>query len=59
MSTPTTRRYPRTLAEAFPHDARHAYAVERSSRFDQVSGVLLAVAIGIGLALALVHWWSA
>lgn len=60
MSTPTTRRYPRTLVEAFPADARHAYAIERGSRrFDGVGNVLLACAIGIGLALALAHWWSA
>lgn len=25
---PTTRRWPRTLAEAFPRDAQHAYAIE-------------------------------
>lgn len=49
----------RTLAEAFPADARHAYAIERSSRrTEQVGGVLLACAIGLGLALALVHWWA-
>jgi hypothetical protein len=48
------------MAEAFPADARHAYAIERSSRrMDSVGSVLLASAIGIGLALALVHWWSA
>ena len=59
MSTPTTRRYPRTLAEAFPADARHAYAIERGSRrIDSVGSVLLACALGLMLALALVHWWS-
>jgi hypothetical protein len=48
------------MAEAFPGDARHAYAIERGSRrFDAVGNVLLACAIGIGLALALAHWWSA
>ena len=50
----------RTLAEAFPSDARHAYPIERySRRTQQAANVLLATAIGIGLALALVHWWSA
>jgi hypothetical protein len=54
------RKFPRTLAEAFPADARHAYAIERSSRrMDSVGSVLLACAIGIGLALAVAHWWSA
>lgn len=58
MSTPTTRKFPRTLQEAFPQE--RAYAIERSSRrMDAVGSVLLAVAIGLGLALALVHWWSA
>jgi hypothetical protein len=48
------------MQEAFPADARHAYAIERGSRrMDSVGSVLLASAIGIGLALALVHWWSA
>lgn len=58
--TPTTRSFPRTLAQAFPKDPRHAYPVEcyRQQRFDRVAGVLLAVAIGICGALALVHWWS-
>ena len=50
----------RTLAEAFPSDARHAYPIERySRRTQQAANVMLAFAIGIGLALALVHWWSA
>ena len=60
MSAPTVRRFPRTMQEAFPADARHAYAIERGSRrMDSVGSVLLASAIGIALALALVHWWSA
>lgn len=60
MSTPTTRRFARSLAEAFPRDARHAYAIERySNRTEQVASVILACGIGLMLALALVHWWSA
>lgn len=55
----TTRRFPRTLNEAFPHDARHAYAIQRVSRTDTVLGWLLAGAMGVGLGLALVAWWSA
>lgn len=56
----TTRRFPRTLQEAFPTDRQWAYAIERySRRTEQVGSVLLAVAIGLGLALALVHWWAA
>lgn len=30
MTTPTTRKFPRTLQEAFPSDSRHAYAIERT-----------------------------
>ena len=56
----TTRRYPRTLQEAFPADRQWAYAVERTSRrMDAVGSVLLASLFGLGLALALVHWWAA
>lgn len=56
----TTRRFPRTLQEAFPTDRQWAYAIERySNRYEQVGSVLLACAIGLGLALALVHWWAA
>lgn len=60
MSCPTTRRYPRTLQEAFPHDKQWAYPVEayRRERWDAVASVLLAVAIGVAGALMLVHWWS-
>jgi hypothetical protein len=56
----TTRKFPRTLNEAFPVDRQWAYAVERTSRrMDAVGSVLLAMVIGLGLALALVHWWAA
>lgn len=56
----TTRRFPRTLQEAFPTDRQWAYAIERySRRTEQVGSALLACAIGLGLALALVHWWAA
>ena len=56
----TTRRYPRTLQEAFPWDARHAYPVEayRREGFDRIAGCLLAVAIGVAGAVLLVAWWS-
>lgn len=55
----TTRKFPRTLQEAFPADRQWPYAVERHSRrMESVGSVLLAVAISLGLALALIHWWS-
>lgn|GEM_PF-2722196 len=58
MSCPTTRRYPRTLAEAFP-DVRAA-ALERPaavSRLDRYAGIALAVLIGI--CTALLFAWAA
>lgn len=57
---PSVRRYPRTLAEAWPRD--HARAIEHYPavpRWERLAGVLLAVATGIALAAALVAWWSA
>lgn len=60
MSTPTTRMYPRTLQQAFPRDAQHAYPIHayRRERFDAVAGILMAIAIGIAGAVMLVAWWS-
>jgi hypothetical protein len=53
MTCPTTRRHPRSLAEAFP-DAR-ACAVEhyRAPRADRWAGFALAVAIGVALAFVI------
>lgn len=55
----TTRRYPRTLGEAFK-DASYGCAVEvyRVPMLERVGGVLLAVLIGMAGACALVAWWS-
>lgn len=50
--TPTTRRYPRTMAEAFPHDAGYACAIEHH-RVVRPTGPLLALAV-----LALLLIWS-
>ncbi len=49
---PTTRRYPRTLAEAFPCD--RAACVERYPHVttrDYLLGCALAIVIGVTLAL--------
>lgn len=51
-----TRKYPRTLNEAFPNTADYACAVERPA--ESCADILLAVAIGIGLAALLIAWWS-
>ncbi len=55
----TTRRYPRTLDEAF-HDARYANPIQHYPRSDveRVGGFVLVMIIGICLAAALVHWWA-
>lgn len=58
--TPTTRRFARSLAEAWPRE--HADAIEHyraAPRWERIAGVLLAVAIGVALAAALITWWSA
>ncbi len=47
-----TRRFPRTLLEAFGCDARSAYAVERF-RSSRAGDVALAVLIGTALAALL------
>jgi hypothetical protein len=61
---PTTRRYPRTLAEAFPCE-RESRAIEhyrpityRPWWIDALLSVLLACGIGLGLALYLIEWWT-
>lgn len=54
---PTTRRFPRTMQEAWPSERRHAYAVERvySGRYDRIASYLLAISIGTALALLLFY----
>ena len=57
---PTSRRHPRSLAEAFPRE--HADAIEHCPaplRWEAIASVLLAVAIGVGLAAWLFVYWSA
>lgn len=53
MSWPTTRRHPRTMAEAFPRD--HACAVTRYAGSRRIVDALLdwAAAIGAGSAAAI------
>lgn len=55
----TTRKYPRTLGEAFK-DATYACAIEAHEvpLIEKLGGILLACLIGAGLAVALVAWWS-
>lgn len=57
--TPTIRRYPRTLQEAFPQD--HACAITHypASPLERFAGLVLAFVLALFGALALVHWWAA
>lgn len=49
----TTRRYPRTLNEAFPNGPEYANAIEHcDARVYSAAGVLAACAIGVCAALA-------
>lgn len=53
-----TRRYPRTVQEAFgPYTSRdvHPMPDTRGSRTERMAGVVLAVLIGIFGALLLIH----
>ena len=53
MSTPTTRRHPRTLREAFPRDPEHAYAIQRCSRPGSVLATLAAWCCVAGMSVLL------
>lgn len=59
MNTLNTRRFPRTLDQAFPFGADYGCAITRpDTRREWLAGVLLAIVIGVLLAAALVSWWS-
>lgn len=50
----TTRRYPRTLNEAFPNDASYACAIERcEDRANSFFAVILACAVSVASFLFL------
>lgn len=55
MSWPTTRRYPRTLAEAFPDERATWHDGWQRPVTHNWAGRALAIAIGISLALVLVE----
>ena len=46
---------PRTLADC---TFEVGYSTEPESMFESVAGILLAIAIGVGMACLLVAWWS-
>lgn len=47
--TPTTRRYPRTLGEAFPRDAGYACAIEHHRVMRPIGPVLVLAVLAIAL----------
>ena len=53
-----TRRYPRTLNQAFPFGPEYGAAIERPAP-SVIADLALAAVIGLGLAALLVAWWSA
>lgn len=48
----TTRRFPRSLSEAFPQDYANAVEVYRPVRFSQLAALVLCVVVSV-LALAI------
>lgn len=54
----TTRRFPRTLDEAFGLDATSATPIQRFTRANGPADVLSAVAIGLLLAWGMYHYFA-
>jgi len=53
---PTTRRYPRTVLEAWP--GRHPYCVERPAPRLSLGDVALACFIGVAFGTLVAIWWA-
>ena len=53
---PTTRRYPRTVLEAWPH--RHPYCVEVPSKRLSLGSIVLATFIGVSFGTLIAIWWA-
>ena len=54
-----TRKYPRTLDEAFPFDTDYACAITRpSTRGERLLDWTLGIIVAVCLAAALVNWWA-
>ena len=57
MTCPTTRQHPRTLAQAFPHDATYASAIERcDNRVASFGIVMLACGVAVVASVIAVVW---
>lgn len=55
MTTPTTRKYARTMQEAFPKDSQHAYAIERTRAPMRFVEAVIAWASIVGLSV-MIAW---
>lgn len=53
---PATRRYPRTVLEAWPH--RHPYCIECSPPRIRWGRIVLATFIGVAVGTLAAIWWS-
>lgn len=51
----TTRRYPRSLLQAWPHHYPHSIERHRRPLSDRVADVLLAVLIAVGIVAITLH----
>lgn len=52
----TTKRFPRSLSEAFPTGTEYANSIERYKRID-TSGITIIFICGVGLACLVVGLW--
>ena len=54
-----TRKFSRTMDQAFPHGMRYGCAIEREDKSGRrAAGIVLAIVIGVALAAYAVHWWA-
>ena len=52
-----TRRFPRTMDQAFPRGINYAASIERrDTTGDALARLVFALVVGIGGAAILVHW---
>jgi len=59
MTDNNTRKFSRTMDQAFPFGINYACAVERrDTTGDALVRIVFALAVGIGGAALLVHWLS-
>jgi hypothetical protein len=56
MLNTTTRKFPRTVLEAWPH--RHPYCIERCPPRIRWVRIVLATFIGVACGTLIAIWWS-